>query len=282
MTKLFKQYWWLIVLAILLPTIFNLIISCPTPNCLPIVGEPKDWLNFFAVYFSGIITAFVSFWILYKTIQTNKEENKKNRDIQTNTIRYQTKISWINQLKVAILQVIDAIDETIARDFFSKFKEKSKVHDFSSIYFTAEEKLNNASFSLETVLLGCTAPIETEFLHIFREFRIRYQLYIDDVIFLLQYPNNFKNPDKIPNTEFFKKELLIYKNNSVKKDGSNPERIWEIAEKYEYKLISNRDEILNELFRWADTHLFKIKCKELLYVEYKIAESILNGTKQDK
>lgn len=282
MNQLIKQYWALIILVLLLPPLINFIISCPTPNGFPIVGEAKDWLNFFAVYFSGVITASVSFWILFKTIQSNTKENQKNRDIQTNVIKYQTKLAWINQLKDAILQVTDAIDETIARDFISQFKDKSKEKDFSAVYFRAEDKLKSASFSLETVLLGCNEPIETEFLDLFREFKIRYQLYIDDVIFLLQYPNNFKNPDKIPNTEFFKKELLKYKNNSVKKDGSNPERIWEIAEKYEYKLISNRDEILNELFRWADTHLFKIKCKKLLYAEYKIAESILNGTEQDK
>lgn len=281
--EIIKKYWWALVLVILFPPVINLIISRPTPCFMPIVGESKDWLNFFAVYFSSIIAAFVSFFILYKTIQSNNNENEKNRDIQTKVIKYQTKIAWINNLKEAINQVIDAIDESIARDFISKFKEKSREQDFSAIYFKAEDKLKSASFSLETVLLGCNEPIETEFLDIFREFKIRYQLYIDDVIFLLQYPNNFKNPDKLPNTEYFKREILRYKSNSPKKDGINPERLWEIAEKYEYKLISKRDEILHDLFRWADSYLFKQKCKELLYAEYKIAESLLlDDTKQDK
>lgn len=278
-----KKYWWALTLVILFPPVINLIISRPTPNSIPIVGESKDWLNFFAVYFSSIIAAFVSFFILYKTIQTNNSENKKNRDTQTKVIKYQTKIGWITNLKEAINEVIDAVDESIARDFISKFKEESKEQDFSAIYFKAEDKLKSASFSLETVLLGCNESIEIEFLDIFREFKIRYQRYIDDVIFLLQYPNNFKNPDNLPNTEYFKKEISRYKSNSVKKDSSNPERLWEIAEKYEYKLISKRDEILQELFRWADSHLFKLKCKELLYAEYKIAESyLLDGTEQDK
>lgn len=275
----------LIVLAfvfIVVPFIINTIIGTAAPAPFTLYGKTEDWHNFWAVYLGALIGAIVPFIILYSTIQSNKLENNKNRDIQINTIKYQTKIAWINQLKEAIIQVLDAIDETVARDLFAQFRTHSKKQDFSSIYFKSEEKLKTASFSLETVLLGCKEPIEVQFWDVFRDFKFRYLSYIDDVIFLLQYPDNFKNPDKIPNTEYFKEELLKYKKNSLKKDNGNPERIWEIAEKYEYKLISKRDEILHELFRWADTHLFKLKCKELLHAEYKIAESILTNSAEQK
>ena len=272
----------LIILAgimIGVPLLVNTIIGMPTPNSFTLHGKTEGWHNFWAVYLGAIIGAIVPFIILYTTIQSNKVENKRNRDIQINTIKYQTKISWINKLKDVLIHVIDAFDENIARDLLSQFKEHSKYQDFSSFYFKSEEKIKLASFSIETILLGCTNPIETQFMDIFRDFRFRYQFYIDDVIFLLQYPNNYKNPENIDNTEYFKKELLKYKKRSLKRENGNPERIWEIAEKYDFKLISKRDDILQELFRWADTHFFKIKCKELLHAEYKIAESLLkNGT----
>lgn len=274
-----------VAVIVVIPIGVNVIIGSNfNPTSIELHGTTSDWHSFWAVYLGALIGATVPFFILYTTIQNNKEENEKNRYIQINTIKYQTKIAWINQLKGAIIQVLDAIDETIARDFLSAFREDSNTQDFSAIYFKSEEKLKNASFSIETSLLGCHEKIEIDFLNIFREFKMRFQLYIHDVIFLLQFPNKFNNPEGVSNAEYFKKELLKYKKGSVTNiNGTNPERIWEIAEKYEYKLISKRNEILQELFRWADTHFFKLKCKELLNAEYKIAESILtSGTKQKK
>lgn len=86
----------LLFLSLLLaPIIINFIIGLSTPFSILVVGEAKDWIGFYGNFFSSIITAFISFFILYKTINANKRENDKNRKKQEieNLIKHLSEVS---------------------------------------------------------------------------------------------------------------------------------------------------------------------------------------------
>ena len=186
-------------------------------------------------------------------------------------------------MKEAIICARNAFDESVVNDFLKKFNPHSNNQDFSDICQDIDNKINKASFAIETVLLGCKEKIEMDFLDVFKEKRTQYQHYISDVVFVLQFPNNFKNKSGINNTEYFQQLLEEYKNSNLRYSDSNPERIWEIAEKYNFQLISKRHEILKELLSYNDSIGFAEDSKYLIEMEIKNAEQILNnGTEQTK
>lgn len=83
----FNKYWLilLIVFVLLLPIMTNLIIGSKCPFELDVVGTGEDWIGFYGNYFGSLITGFISFFILYKTINSNKKDadiNRKKQDIE--------------------------------------------------------------------------------------------------------------------------------------------------------------------------------------------------------
>lgn len=88
MKKLFKKYWIGLAIIILIPFLVNAIVLFPNGG-VPVAGNPIAWIGFFACYFSSIVTAIISFVILYKTILFNQKENELNRALQNNLMLYQ-------------------------------------------------------------------------------------------------------------------------------------------------------------------------------------------------
>lgn len=250
-------------------------------NC-SILYEPSEWAKLWATY-AAAISSYMMIVITSISILRNSKDNEKNRELQSNVIKYQAKLQWINQLKEAIICARNAFDESVVNDFLKKFNPHSNNQDFSDICQGIDNKINKAAFAVETVLLGCKEKIEMDFLDAFKEKRTQYQHYISDVVFVLQFPNNFKNKSRINNTEYFQQLLEEYKNSNLRYSDSNPERIWEIAEKYNFQLISKRLEILKELLSYNDSMVFAEDSKYLIEMEIKNAEQILNyGTEQTK
>lgn len=285
MIKWLKKYWWIlfvidVVIFAFLPIIINSLYLLETDYT--ILHKPSPWTSFWATY----LAAAASFGMVLLTaisIIYNLLDNKKNRELQSNVIKYQTKLQWINQLKEAIICARNAFDESVVNDFLKKFNPNSNNQDFGDICQCIDNKITQATFAIETVLLGCKEKIEMDFLDVFKEKRTQYQHYISDVVFVLQFHNNFKNKSGINNTEYFQQLLEEYKNSNLRYSDSNPERIWEIAEKYNFQLISKRHEILKELLSYNDSIGFAEDSKYLIEMEIKNAEQILNnGTEQTK
>ena len=83
MLSFFKKHNKVVIIAIIIvlaPIFINLIAICPA-FCPDLVAGSQQsvWVNFFAVYSGSLIGAFVSFYILYKTIEANKSESEQNR-----------------------------------------------------------------------------------------------------------------------------------------------------------------------------------------------------------
>jgi hypothetical protein len=78
------------------------------------------------------------------------------------------------------------------------------------------------------------------------------------------------------NKEFFKNELSIIKKHSPHKENNEDvERIWAIARKYDFEILSQRDEILHELMFYYDTYLFNRECIHVINLMISNAEKIL-------
>lgn len=247
-----------------------------------VFGFQSPWLSFGGTYLAAVASLGMII-ITAVSIHRNSEDNKKNRELQSNVIRYQTKLQWINQLKEAIICARDAFDELVINDFLKEFNKNSDNQDFSNICRSIDNKINKATFAIETVLLGCTEKIEVDFFHVFKEKKTQYQHYISDIVFVLQFPNNFKNKSGINNTEYFQQRLEEYKNSNLKYPDSNPERIWEIAQECNFQIISRRFEILKKLLSYNDSIVFAEDSKDFIEMEIKNAELILNnGTEQTK
>lgn len=127
--SIFREYWYLWAVVILLPIVLYFIIQQPC-GFDAIGGEeaPKVWLGFWGGYIGAIISASVAFFILDKQIKTNKKENEANRTanetqnevnrianeeqnaanrtIQLKTAKYEQKLHWLNDFKKVAAEYI--------------------------------------------------------------------------------------------------------------------------------------------------------------------------------
>lgn len=131
--SIFREYWYLWVVVILLPIALYCVIHQPW-GFDAIGGEdaPKVWLGFWGGYLGAIISASVAFFILDKQIKVNKEENQatrtanekqneanrianekqnaENRTIQLKTTKYEQKLHWLNDFKKVAAEYISVFN----------------------------------------------------------------------------------------------------------------------------------------------------------------------------
>lgn len=91
--KRFKKYWWLLILIVVAPIIINYALLIPAFG--PIVGDNVHWLSFWGSY----LAALVPFIILFIQREDNHKENKQNRQLQVNVLKYQQEMQWLNENK---------------------------------------------------------------------------------------------------------------------------------------------------------------------------------------
>lgn len=97
-----------IILILITPPILNWALS--RPAFCRIVGTDTDWLSFYGGYIGSVISSMVAFFILHQQLKNNHEENRKNRDIQRNIIKYQQEKEWLDRLRSACIENITAYD----------------------------------------------------------------------------------------------------------------------------------------------------------------------------
>lgn len=82
MKNLLKKYWWcIIIIILLLPLFLNWVVTRDNIYNYKVAGEPKDWLSFWVIYFSALMSLAMVI-ITWYTLKQNKEqleEIKKER-----------------------------------------------------------------------------------------------------------------------------------------------------------------------------------------------------------
>ena len=74
MKNLLKKYWWcFIVIILLLPLFLNWVVTRDNIYNYKVAGEPKDWLSFWVIYFSALMSLAMVI-ITWYTLKQNKEQ----------------------------------------------------------------------------------------------------------------------------------------------------------------------------------------------------------------
>lgn len=92
-----------------IPIAINWVLNRATPLYIQTIGESKDWLSFYGSYIGGIITASISFVILNKTINYNKNESeiiRQKKDMENLENRLSDHISFLNFYKIGTISLV--------------------------------------------------------------------------------------------------------------------------------------------------------------------------------
>lgn len=96
------------IIILIIPLIINKVIL--QPAMFDVVGEGTDWLSFWGAYLGSIISAAVAFIILYIQKSENEKQNKTNRQLQFNILKYQQEQSYLNDFIVISSKLIAIIN----------------------------------------------------------------------------------------------------------------------------------------------------------------------------
>lgn len=255
------------VIFIGVPMIINYVIGTSNPTSITLHGQQTGWHNFWSVYLGALIGAIVPFIILYKTLSNNKYENTKNREIQINSIKFQTQISWINQLRDAIATANDLFSFSIQDKFLHQNDPNISNSQLLSELF---ENANRTKRKFVSVLYG-VGTYEDDFLKYLDEFCKRYWCYLFDLDFFSKIKN-------CTSSDAIKSEVESYKLRTNSFEYSR-DRIWHIIEERHYGTNSqDLSYYINELSRRYPFQDFENRCLKLIQYETNIANDILNGT----
>ena len=150
-----KKYWWILVLFLVLPVAMNFLLQIPAFT--PIVGDNVTWLGFWGSYLGAIISAGVAFVILAIQHKQNREENKRNRELQIeenqrnrklqkNVIKHQQEQARLNRITEIAAKLITDTDVsklyTICRHLGdSSYNSIDLINELSSRIWNHREEL---------------------------------------------------------------------------------------------------------------------------------------------
>lgn len=224
--SLIKKYWWLLPSLIIfaaIPMIINKIMLLPSPSEV----YEGDWLSFWGPYLGAI----VPFLILYFTIRSNENENKKNRAAQSSYIKCQVDYSRLDNLNTRIAGYISALNE-MELDLIS---EKSKYdpilyrNKVELILKQANQVYNLLDISLSFYEDGKSQEIK-DYLYNFQQ---EYNEVLTDLCYIIK----SYNPGN-PNENFFK---------DIEQNPSDNKRILKVMKEKGLNINENRDDIMYEL-----------------------------------
>lgn len=101
MKDLLKKYWWLLIAIVVTPVIVNYVLLIPAFG--PVVGDNVHWLAFWGSYLTSLVSAMIAFLILFIQRRDNHNENKHNRQLQINVLKYQQEMQWLNEKREILI-----------------------------------------------------------------------------------------------------------------------------------------------------------------------------------
>ena len=104
----------IIAVIVLAPIAVNSFLLKPATR--PVVGTNVDWLVFWGSYLSSLISALIAFIILLVQRRDNRTENKSNRQLQLNVLRYQQEMQWLSEKREIMTDFLLAVNVNDLRD----------------------------------------------------------------------------------------------------------------------------------------------------------------------
>lgn len=261
----------LAVVLIFVPIGINYLVLSPTPEPFELADPSNGWLNFFAVYYGSVITAIVSFVVLYTTIKNNHKENNTNRQLQTAILKYQINKDKNNAIKELFARYIYSLDY-----FGIKSLAKTFDNNKQAFFYSIRQLLENTSIAyqmLEFNLNDFKEDKERQFIDRVKTFRISYNELLMDLIWMLQ-PYNLKGTDEENRDIYIEQLRECEAKASDSNKGTN--RIWHIAQQYDYRIKDNSHKIINECIDKFDFRAIEKIANDLFEYEKSKNEALIN------
>lgn len=287
MWRIFKENWKLIITClIIIPIVADLIVFCPAPFPSLVVESTKEWLNFFAAYVSALMGAFVSFIILYKTIEHNKveslanrrdnhTENEINRNLQISILKYQIAKENLNAVKTSLarykqsLNIMELSYFPYNSNFFDEQQRNLRI---------LKQVIDDSNSSYNLLLINLSEykdDFEMQFKTDLHHFELAYEALLKDLAWIIDTPvqdeKNHYTLDSIKSaTNKYKKceeSQITYIKDTL--------RIWSIVEKYEYQIIANKSIIMDELLDSFNFNLLDKLIEDFIINEREKNECLL-------
>ena len=273
-----KKYWWAILIILILPVAINFALLVPAFS--PIVGEDTDWLAFWGGYLGALVSAGVAFIILSVQFKQNQDENNTNRELQKNVLKHQLKTQWLADLKIKLIDYYNAFHYIDLYNVCVLMRDNQKINkDFcvKKLHNCWSDK-DNATYHIQMLFSSKTDAIENDFMQVLSEYdTIFYELYTDLTWYC--HMMAFRSFENITPVEYAKLEAEKFKQTQ---NMENSYRIVNIMEKYDYKIISCNEQIINEriaILEKYDSATLWGNIKALVGYEQKLIDNILIESK---
>ena len=230
------------IFIIILPIIINWLIL--KPSIFEYVGTGVDWLLFWGGYVGAIISAGVAFLILAIQYQQNRKENKKNRNLQINILKYQQEMQWLNELKSKCIDYYNVFDQNDIINLCNLIHKNKKetILEAEELINELINRNNKVTFALEFLFTKERDEEETKILLKLKEYNLAFKALICDTQFLVRILK--KNED--PNQLFM--HIDDYRNeNRIPQITEN--RLVDIVNNYESFFSTKYTGFINQLFK---------------------------------
>ncbi len=236
-----------------------------------ILGDVKQWFNFWSAYAGAVVSGLITLWVLYKTLRQNQENhinqkeytkklNEEQRIFQVNLLKNQAKQKWLENLKQTVIDNLDLIDfrhiERLSKritiinsnkeilDEISQLERKVKQIDinfsilYSNSFITNEQKLykNQLSKAAENMI---------KILSTFSSYLIKLDKTITETNRRIDNFEKLKEPDKKSQAA-----LLIARENGIKQSEEHRKNIISVVENYKEKV-----ETINKILKYSTLNL---------------------------
>lgn len=188
MRKLLKEYWWILLVLVILPALLNLCYFIPALN--EILEEPKKWTAFWGTYLSAI-ASFVMALITWKTLGQNSEQLNEIRR-QWNEQNKPKVFCSLEKDNLDILLVIYNASNSVATNVCISIVNKNVKEN--PIFLRYAKLLENTLFSItplqrKVINLYLAAYVEEDYSKQFIDVKVQigdivqgtYRLYLQEI-----------------------------------------------------------------------------------------------------
>lgn len=174
----FQHILWLLITIAIVPVGVNLILLCPTPLSIPVLGQPVEWISFWGNYASNIVYIVVTIYVLIST----QKQTKIQMVTQIKSVQLQTRLENLRNQLIGNYKMFDLQSLSIAANYLRYGNYKDTVEILLKMNSNMEMQSNASClyFSLEN-------PSDEEVIYndCIQEIMIPYGCLVNDLIFVL-------------------------------------------------------------------------------------------------
>lgn len=260
-----------VVVIYVIPRIINYLIL--KPACFEVVGDGTHWLSFWGGYLGAIISAGVAFIILGIQYQQNKKENNDNRALQKNVLKHQVRTQRLNTIEARLIDYFQSFNYVEIDNLAYQILNKEDRNPIMARLKELWKEKESATLKLEMIFVSSTDKAESTYLRAFKDYDEQYNMLVEDLMWFCDI--GYHSGDDAMLNKLVIKSINDYKSRHLPE---NKYRIWNYIEKYNYKIVSERKNIIKErlevLNDFADCLLWEV-IKSLIQYEQQEIDKIL-------